>query len=398
MAASTRPAVLIWTIATGQLLAWGAFYYALPVFVAPLADGLGWDRQLLFWGLSAALLTSVAAAPFVGRLVDRGHGRAALIGSQLLGASCLLLLSTADRLWLFLLLCCGLGIAQAACLYDIAFALLHRWLGKQAPAAIVRVTLIAGFAGTLFVPLAQWLVGQVGWRGAFLVVAALGGLPVASYAFLLPREPLPVRAGPEQPQLATFRPDRAAVAMVIAFGASTAAFSTVTIHFVPLMIDRGMTGLWAAQVFALIGPSQVAARLAMWPLAGRVVSYGVAIFLLQAAAVLALAAAGTGSLLFVFALLFGASSGLLTILRGISVAEVCRRDAIGRLNGIIGAVSGLCRALGPALFAVAVVRVGAETALAVLLTLSVLGAASFGLARAWRIAPAPGSESADGQA
>lgn len=370
-------------IAIGQLLAWGSLYYALPVFAAPISADLGWDRALVFWGLSAALLASVAAAPLVGRLVDQGHGKAILIGGQLIGLASLLLIATASDRWVFLLLCCGVGVAQAACLYDVAFSILHRLLREDAPKAIVRVTLVAGFAGTLFVPLSQYLVDQVGWRLALFTVAAIGATPAAVYAALMPSEgAAPAEDNESAAALTPMRWNGATISLVAAFGVSAAVFSTVTIHFVSLMVDRGMGGLAAAQVFALFGPSQVAARIAMWPMADRLspLGHGGAVFLLQAASVGALALAGTGPMLIAFALLFGASSGLLTILRGTAVAKICCREAIGRLNGAIGAASGLSRALCPALFALVAARWSANAALILLLLISLAGTAAFILA------------------
>lgn len=376
---------LTWALALAQLLSWGAFYYALPIFVAPISEELGWSRQSIFWGLSGALLTSVFVAPLAGRQIDRGRGKAVLVGGQLIGSMCLAALAAVDSLWLFLLLCGGIGVSQGACLYDTAFSLLHRHLKADAPGAIIRVTLIAGLAGTVFVPAGQYLVEHLGWRAAAPILAAAGLIPIALYAPFLPGVGRDTDFGDRSGSapLPPLPRNGAIIAIIVAFGASTAVFSTVTIHFLPLMIDRGLSGLAAAQIFALIGPAQILGRVAIWLLPIRVgaLDHGVTVFLLQALAVLVLALAGTGAWLVLFALVFGLSSGLLTIVRGAAPAELCDYRAIGRLNGLIGAVSGLTRALVPALFALAIAYVGVGTALAILLAISLAGAAAFISAR-----------------
>jgi len=367
-------------LALGQLLSWGAFYYALPVFVAPISAELGWSREIIFWGLSAALLTSVVVAPAVGRRIDGGRGKSALLVGQLAGGLSLLVLALTGDLWLFLLLCCGIGISQGACLYDTAFSLLHRYLGTDAPRAIIRVTLVAGLAGTIFVPAAQFLVEQLGWRLAAFILGGVGLLPCILYLRFLPD----VRAARETPftediPLAPLRWNASTIALVAAFGASTATFSTVTIHFLPLLIERGMTGFAAARIFALVGPFQILSRFIIWGLSGRLsaLGHGVIVFLLQALSILILASAGTGAWLWAFAVTFGVSSGLLTIVRGNAPAEICDRSAIGRLNGAIGGAGGLSRALMPGLFALLAARTSAGTALAALFILSMAGAAAF---------------------
>ena len=375
-------AVPTWVIGVNQLLAWGAFYYALPAFVAPISADLGWSRELVFAGLSAALLTAVMVAPVVGREVDRGRGKRAMLAGQLLGSLALAALATVDSAAVFLLLCCLIGVSQSACLYDSAFSLLHRRLGPDAPAAIIRVTLVAGFAGTVFVPAAQYCVDQFGWRNAALLMS-LGGVAAFVLTATLIGSEKPAAASSEDAELlpdfetACWTPSM--VAALVAFAASTAVFSTITIHFLPLLIDRGLPGITAAQFFAVVGPSQIAARLLLFllPPGTSAVRYGAVVFLLQAAAVALLMAAHGGPPLLIFAVIFGASSGLLTIVRGVAPAEICGRGMIGRLNGAIGAVGGLARAIAPAAFAFGLAAIGPFASLAILLALSIAGGGAF---------------------
>ena len=54
-----------------------------------------------------------------------------------------------------------MGLAQAATLYEPAFAVITANLGAQARQGILYVTLLGGFAGTVFAPLTQWLIEAI---------------------------------------------------------------------------------------------------------------------------------------------------------------------------------------------------------------------------------------------
>ena len=86
---------------------------------------------------------------------------------------------------------------MAAALYDPAFATLGRIFGKNARAPITTLTLAGGFASTVSWPATQILIDHVGWRGAYLVYAALlAWLAAPLHAFALPRR----RARPDAPE------------------------------------------------------------------------------------------------------------------------------------------------------------------------------------------------------
>src|SRR5690606_40010413 len=82
-----------------------------------------------------------------------------------------------------------LGGAPAAPLYDPACAALGRIFGREARRPITLVTFAGGFASTASWPATYFLLESYGWRGAYLVYAALLVLVVAPLCFFgLPRE------------------------------------------------------------------------------------------------------------------------------------------------------------------------------------------------------------------
>jgi predicted MFS family arabinose efflux permease len=238
-------------------------------------------------------------------------------------------------------------------LYEPAFAVLHRELGKDAPPAIARVTLMGGLASTFFVPLTYWLVTTLGWRSAALVLALLVLLLCAPIFWKLPRQPqrsLPAAGFARAPLRAAMR-QPAFWALLVTYAASALAFGAMTFHIIPLLLERGLTEAVAVALVTAIGPLQVAGRLGILLLwrdisartLGRIITAGLPVSLL----ILIFTSGLTGAL--AFAMLYGVCNGLATILRGIAAAEFLGRDGFGAINGMLTTPASFAKAAAPAL-------------------------------------------------
>src|ERR1041384_8358552 len=90
----------------------------------------------------------------------------------------------------FYLLWLALGPVMACTLYDPAFATATRWFVRGRVRALTLITLMAGFASTIFIPLAGWLVQLQGWRASLVTLAVLlGATTILPHALLLRRGP-----------------------------------------------------------------------------------------------------------------------------------------------------------------------------------------------------------------
>jgi len=123
-------------------------------------------------------------------------------------------------------------------------------------------------------------------------------------------------------------------------------------------------------VGALIGPMQVAGRVMEFafgrhvkPIAAGTISFAA----LAAAMVLLIMQGGHFALAVLFALLFGWSNGVLTIVRGTVPAELFGRDNYGALLGRLARPQVIARALAPVAVAALLVvdeqRIGTHAAL-----------------------------------
>jgi len=171
-----------------QILSWGTIFYT-PVLIVPLiAAERGWSMSFAMGGFSVGLLAAGLSAPYVGRSIDRFGGHVVMTIGSLIGALGLVLIVHAAHPAAYLAVWVVLGIAMAANLYDSAFATLGRIFGAAARSPITALTLAGGFASTVSWPATHFLLDALGWRGTYMVYAALLACVSAPlHAMALPR-------------------------------------------------------------------------------------------------------------------------------------------------------------------------------------------------------------------
>lgn len=343
-------------LGVGQIASWGTLYYSFPLLAVPMEDALGADRTTLYLAPTIGLLVGSLGAYPVGLAIDRGHGRAVMAGGALLAALLLGAWGAVESVAGLYALFAGLGFAQAMTLYDPAFAVVARRYGAEARAGITTLTLWAGFASTVFVPLVQALLTVLTWRETLLALAAVNLLLcLPLYATAIDRRKDAAVPPPAQPHAAVrIRPAwalRQPVFWMLAacFTLYYGTFSALTYHLYPLLLERGLSATAVVAAIAVIGPAQVAGRLFVWMLARdrsvRLVG-GVTVAALPVALGLLMVAEGVVALT-LFAVVYGAANGIMTIVRGVAVPELLSREAYGALNGMISVPQTVAKAVAP---------------------------------------------------
>ncbi len=350
---------LVWPLSTVQLISWGTLYYSFSLFLTPMERDLGWQRSELTGGLTLGIVIAGLVSPVVGRLIDRGHARLVMTLGSLLGAASLFAWSQIDSVPGFYALWAMLGIALGATLYEPAFAVLIRGLGDQARQGIATMTLIAGFASTLFIPICHLLIESLGWRDALLVLGALNLGPAAliHWRALSPGEPQsadPAPQGSLRGVLADAFGRLAFWCLLLAFTGCFFTVAALTFHMVPLLAEQGHGTAAAVIVIAMIGPSQVAGRILVTVLVPGIgiMTAGCLALALPALGLLLLQFGGQAfPVLLLFGICLGMGNGIATIVRANSVAAVFARSSFGAINGALNLPVSLARAFAPSLAA-----------------------------------------------
>lgn len=380
--ASDGGGAAVWLLALGQTLIYAGCYYSFPALLPDLEVATGWSKAELALGPTLAFLIMAGLTPLTGRLVDRGLGGEMLIWLPGLAALGVAGLGMVGSLAGWLALWAVIGVAQSGSFYETCFAFLTRRLGQGARVAITRVTLVAGFAGTLAFPLGHWLGRVLGGQGALIAFAGL-------MAFAVPLNVLAVRqlrrreraagiALPPTPagtvQAALRKPGFWIIAA--GFGAIYLNHGLLITYALVLFADRGAAAGMAALAAASIGPAQVVGRLVLLGLGARV-STGEAVLFSCGAMVLAAGllwlAGAAPILIFAFAVAQGAGVGLTSILRPVLIAEVLGRQGFGAISGASAVAPILASAAAPSVGAGLLAWGGPGLVNAVCLGLAVFG-------------------------
>jgi MFS family permease len=357
--------VLVVTLGVTETISWGILYYAFAVYLAPMQAELGWSRGDMTGAFSLALLLAGLTAIPAGRWLDRHGPRLLMTLGSILGSLLVLAWSRVSSLEQLYLVWAGIGLIMAATLYDPAFATATRWFERHRVRALTVITLMAGFASTIFIPFAGWLVQVLGWRQSLLILAAILALgTIAPHALLLRRRPEDLGMHPDgEPMLQRrgepLRPPGMRVGqalrhasfrwLVVAFWLATISTIAIGVHILPYLEDRGYDATFAASVTGLIGAMQVLARLLLAPFGNRANPrlLAAALLALQPLSLVILLLVRTTPGVFVFVLLFGAQRGLNTLVRPALLAELYGRAEYASIAGVLQFAISLAQAAAP---------------------------------------------------
>jgi len=393
------PRRLVWTLGITEVISWGTLYFAFTVFIGPMSEALGYSKPFLAGGFSFGLLVWAMCSFAVGRLLDRVPARRVMSAGSLLAGAGLLLWAWSPSPAVFLLTWVPIGLAMATTLYEPAFLVLRQAFGEGYQKPILNVTLIAGFASTIFVPLAQWLVLHLGWRPTLLAFAALNLLVCAPlharmrYAihksYAAPASPLPEGAAGAGIARTTLR-QPVFWAVVLAFTATAVIASLLGAHLIPMLTEKGLPLSQQLVVAALIGPAQVVGRSVMMRLPIRhPVRLSMPVYVVMSLGLLGFAV-GYGGWLMVAAAIYGCANGVNTMLRAMAMPELISRHHYATLNGLMMTPVLLMQAAAPWLGALLWRAAGGYWLMLwvmVALALAALGAFAFALQRRGLLRP-----------
>ncbi|MDX8534730.1 MFS transporter [Mesorhizobium sp. VK25A] len=346
--------LLVSALGITQILAWGSSYYLPAVLAAPIARDTGWSLASVVAGLSCGLLLAGLVSPVTGRLIQLHGGRPVLAASSLLLAAAHLLLATATAYPLYLIAWLLMGLGMSSGLYDAGFATLGRLYGQGARGAITNLTLFGGFASTVCWPLSALLVEHGGWRVACLAYAAIHlAVCLPLHLWVIPPPP-PVAPAPvkDRSKEASATGGARARFVLLASIQTLAAMiaSMLSVHLLTLLQLRGVGLAAAVGLGALVGPSQVGARVAelligrnrhhpIWTMLTSVSLLAAGIWLLLASQTFVALAL----------ILYGAGNGIHTIARGALPLVLFDPQQYAALMGKLATPSLIIQAAAPSI-------------------------------------------------
>ena len=349
-----------------ETVSWGVLYYAFSALIAPTTAETGWSRAEVSGALSVMLVVSGVVGVGAGRWLDEHGPRALMTAGSIAAVPLVIAWSQVHDLLAFYAIWVGIGIAFAGVNYGPAFATIIVWFRRRRSSALTLVTLLAGLASTIFVPLTAWLVSIQGWRAALVTLAiVLAVLTILPHAVLLRRRPADMGLGVDgdpvgipgdssavSPETsASFREALAHPTfkwLGLAFALNALGVG-VPVHLVAYLGDHGYSLAFAAGATGAIGVAQVAGRIVFAAIERRFAARTVSlvIYAAQAVALVVLLLVPSEAGVLAFVALFGAARGAETLVRSTIIAGLYGPRRIASIAAVLTLATTLTQGISP---------------------------------------------------
>ncbi|GMQ98149.1 MAG: MFS transporter [Acidimicrobiia bacterium] len=239
------------------LVAFGVSLYAMSVLLTEGAAGGEFSISLLSAAFGGSAIVAGLLAPRVGRHADDHSVRGITLLGGLLGGVAMLLFAGAREPWHVLVaFWLFLGPAAAMSLYEPAYVAVGQWVRSESRnRAIGVLSLVAGLAGPIFVPLTGALLDSLGWRPTSVVLGGIFVLSGAGAAALYPRHK-PKRHRQHtvsKVRWVRFISDRRLMYFSVAVVLTFAAMNSVFFHRVAVFEEQGFDVSTVALLAGLSG-------------------------------------------------------------------------------------------------------------------------------------------------
>jgi MFS family permease len=332
--------------------------FSLAVFLQPITESTGWSHTAVSAAMTIGFLAMGAAGFGWGALSDRiGPRPVVLAGAILLGLG-LFLASRAQTPLQFQL---GFGLLVGVAVgsfFSPMIAAVMGWISGHRGLAVSLVSVGVGVAPMTMSPFAAWLITQMDWRAAQVVIAVLVWATLIPAALFVRRPPqqAPTMGSGKAVEESSMKLRDAFVSfpfivLALTFFACCAAHAGPIFHTVTYAMTCGLAPLAAVTIYSVEGLAGLGGRLALGVLADRLGVKRVLIagLVIQAVAAFAFIYASRLGEFYAVAATFGFAYGGVMPLYAVLAREYFGQRILGAVFGAAAMVSSLGMALGPAL-------------------------------------------------
>ena len=330
------------------------------IFVIPMSEHFDWNRGTISIAASLGFLVNGLSQPFLGRIFDRVGGRQViLISLAIVGLATIVLSLTFHILFIIFMF----GFISATAISGTSLtntgALLAKWFHRKRATVIGLNASGAALGGLLLVPFAMYLLQATNWRVTWIVLGLLVLLVALPLAFLfirddpaklglepdgdvkLPGEDVNGSAGRQPGPLETDRWTQSFRSMPIwqvSCSFLVCGFTTaiLTVHFVPYVIDQGISPAVAATIFGYMMGLNIIGSIGAGILSDRFNRKNLLalVYFLRGCAYILLLLMPGSSGLWVFATIAGFSWIATAPLTTTLIADVYGLRALGTISGM----------------------------------------------------------------
>jgi MFS family permease len=263
-----------------RIVGGGLHQFGFTVFFLPISQDLGISRAATSLAFSLSRAQGAIEAPLVGYLIDRYGPRPIMVTAVFLAGVGYILLSWAHNYTSFMIVYLGvISLAFVAGFVHSPMVVANSWFIRHRARAMTVVSAAVPIGGALISPLLAIGVASIGWRWAAFFSGCTFLLVCLPLSFQLKRSPESIGLQPDgeiasehmdanlledsasgknaSPELTSREAMKTWVfwVFVISMTARVTCYSAATVHFIPLMVWKGLSEGAAASllgVFALI--------------------------------------------------------------------------------------------------------------------------------------------------
>ena len=168
----------------------GCGFYAFSLFVNPLQMEFGWGRGEIMIGFTLFILIMGAAAPLVGRVINRYAVNRVIAAGAALGGLGFALLTQTQGLWQFYASYVIIAIGMAVMGIIPAASVLSHWFIKRRGTIIGITTAGIGSGGLALAPLfGGYVIPNFGWETSYLMLAIITWLVIPPALLVIKAKP-----------------------------------------------------------------------------------------------------------------------------------------------------------------------------------------------------------------
>ena len=272
----------------------GLHQFGFTVFFLPISQDLGLSRAATSLAFSLSRAQGAIEAPLVGHLIDRYGPRPIIVTAVFLAGVGYILLSWVNSYASFLTVYLGvICLAFVAGFVHSPLVVANNWFIRQRARAMTVISAAVPVGGALISPLLAVGVVSIGWRWAAFASGCIFLTVCLPLSFRLKRSPESMGMLPDgeglldsadvnfsaeavNPGAAADVTSRQAMKtwvfwlLVLSMTARVTCYSTATVHFVPLMVWKGLSEAAAASLLGAFAFINLVAHFVLGWIADRV--------------------------------------------------------------------------------------------------------------------------------
>lgn len=324
-------------------IGYGTLYYSISIMSEEFATHFNWSKSFIFAIISLGILLGGLIAPTVGSILDKHGARNLMSLGSLLCAVGLFFLSFVETKFQFIAAILFLEVVSVLVLYEAAFVAFSQLAGNKARLPIIQITFIAGFASTIFWPFITYLLTIMIWSDVYKVLALFHifiALPIHYFVLkpnlLINNEDLDEDRFEDCICIEGKLKKDSLILLAIAFSLIAIPITAMQTQFLALFKAFGIEAASAVALGALIGPSQVIARVLDMSFSKKTTPMITAIIstsIMTIGMTLLLFSGYDYIIAVLFIVLYGAGQGLSDIVRGTLPLYLFGKDGYGKTMG-----------------------------------------------------------------